>query len=79
MSAPLFHRAHYNIIAAQIRREIEKFGSAGISTPRGTLVDFALSMAKRLNEDNPLFDPIKFLEACSPDNDRYPITELWED
>jgi hypothetical protein len=43
------------------------------------LVNLALSFAKRFKEDNPKFDPLKFLDACSPDPDIYPISELWED
>jgi hypothetical protein len=37
----------------------------------------ALVLAKRFEKDNPLFDPIAFLDACSPDVERYPLSELW--
>jgi hypothetical protein len=46
---------------------------------RGVLSALALSLAHRFKEDNERFDVMKFLTACSPDNDRFPITELWED
>jgi hypothetical protein len=46
---------------------------------RGVLSALALSLAHRFKDDNDSFDVMKFLTACSPDNDRFPITELWED
>lgn len=46
---------------------------------RGVLAALALSLAHRFQEDNPAFEVMKFLEHCSPDNERFPITELWED
>lgn len=46
---------------------------------RGTLSALALSLAHRFKEEHPNVDYMRFLEHCSPDNDRWPITELWED
>lgn len=45
----------------------------------GALTDLALRLAKRFAEDNPKFDPLKFLDACSPDKDLLPLSELWEE
>lgn len=87
----LFHNAHYNILAAQTKKQLDDaigFYSPGISKMPynggpyyavDALVKLALSLAKRLLEDNPAFDPLKFLDACSPDVDMYPLSELWED
>jgi hypothetical protein len=74
----MFHKGHYNILAAVVERELEgkQFEE---NRERNTLYDLAISLARRLQKDNPLFDPIRFLDACSPDPERYPISELWED
>lgn len=91
--SPLFHRAHYNIIAAQLREHFpvdDKYqdgygmGLTIHDNLRGTrqravITDLALSLAKRFKEDNELFDPLRFLDACSPNVDLYPLSELWED
>jgi hypothetical protein len=87
---PDFTQKHFNIIAKQFREAFpQDFASIHetthgwerdrIMTQRGTLVAFALQLAKRFKEDNPRFDPIKFLNACSPDVDAYPLSEFWED
>jgi hypothetical protein len=83
---PLFHRAHYNIIAAQLKTMAGEL--AGTDDPgenamaflaQVTLQEVALRLAKRFAEDNPNFDPLQFLDACSPDSDLYPYSELWEE
>lgn len=81
----LFHTAHYNIIAKQFREALTPYfrgiyvdDSAGMSI-RWALTNLAFSMAKRFKIDNELFDAPKFLDACSPDADVYPLSELWED
>lgn len=85
---PLFHRAHYNILAAQIKRQLEPLFTA-FGTPanwatdscqwriRNAFVDYTLKLTQRLLEDNPNFRPLAFLDACSPDPDLYPLSELW--
>jgi hypothetical protein len=45
---------------------------------RNILCVLALDFAKHFAEDNLRFDPLKFLDACSPDTDLYPLSELWE-
>jgi hypothetical protein len=89
----LFHKAHYNILAKQIRERLTvavDFYSRGYerykdSDRRGdyyaveALVTLALDLAKRFKEDNENFDPLKWLDQCSPDEDKYPLSELWEE
>lgn len=87
----LFHQAHYNIIAAQIKNLFPiddpdvRFSIGdyvGIKVEnmkyRAILCQLAVNLAKRFLEDNPDFDPLKFLDACSPNTDLYPLSELWE-
>jgi hypothetical protein len=84
----LFHRAHYNALAKEIRElfpidehilDSELYETrTRLIHYRTCLTELALSLCKRFKEDNPRFDPIKFLEACSPDNDLYPLAELYE-
>lgn len=80
---PLFHRAHYNIIAAQIQRQYAVVISNrydGMDIEQRSLEDLALNLAKRLKQDNPhRFDPVAFLNDCSPNIDLYPLGELWRD
>jgi len=76
----LFNTAHYEIIAKQFRTKLEPLftdveGDAGA---RAALVDLALGLTKRFALDNELFKPELFLDRCSPDTDRYPLSELWE-
>lgn len=74
-SAKLFHSAHYNILATQIRPRIID----STEVVNGRMLHFTLSLTRRLLKDNPSFDPLKFLDACSPDPEMYPLSELWED
>jgi predicted ATP-dependent Lon-type protease len=74
---PLFHQGHYNILAAQIKRNYPTINYT--KHKRRTMEEFAISLAKRLKEDNPNFDPIEFLTKCSPNSELYPIQELWNE
>lgn len=83
---PLFHRAHYNIIAKQLREmagELTGTDSPGENAMAFlgmvTIQEVALRLAKRFKKDNPNFDPLQFLDACSPDPDCFPFSELWDD
>ena len=79
---------HYNALAKEIREQfpIDPIGSGIFEasrreenmTRRGTLANLALSLAKRFVKDNEDFDPLTWLDQCSPDTDLYPISELWE-
>ena len=86
----LFHRAHYNAIAKDIRIE---FGLAATGfesyapndkaavvyhAKASAFCDLAITFAKRFQEDNSEFDPVTFLNQCSPDEDKYPLGELWD-
>jgi hypothetical protein len=89
----MFHKAHYNILAAQIRGTLEshlerqyEFSNDKHSeeyrealTASGAIIQVAIALARRLKIDNTRFDPAAFLDACSHDNERWPISELWED
>lgn len=88
-NAQLFGPQHTNAIAKDIRelytetvqagKRQEPDNEYGISwAMRRTLEELALKFARRFNVDNENFDVIRFLELCSPDNDLYPITELWD-
>lgn len=80
---PLFHKGHYNVIAAQFSEGFKSYTAKHpLNKERvnktAALVDLALALAKRFAEDNEAFDPHKFLDACSGDVDLYPLSELWE-
>lgn len=89
MNRKLFHRAHYNILAKQIRENVQPYVdkaledddfsdvrtnmmAAGVS-----LVNLAVSLAIRLKADSEDFDPVRFLNACSPNVEKFPFGELW--
>lgn len=88
---PLFHRAHYNIIASCIRKEFElaatgfeSFEAASeqakvYHAKAAAITDLAITFAHRFKRDNASFDPPSFLDQCSHNNDLYPISELWEE
>jgi len=42
-----------------------------------TLVNLAIELAKRFTLDNDDFDPCIWLDRCSPDEELYPLSELW--
>jgi hypothetical protein len=86
-----FSAQHYNAIAKDIREQFQFYGLGANVTqlPKhereilmarsATLCDLALRLARRFKKDNPSFDPLLFLDACSPDSDIYPLSELWEE
>lgn len=69
----------YNFVAKRIREDFptEYENDTITLVKRGTLVDFALRCAFGFSRDNPGFDIMRFLDACSPDPERWPIAELW--
>lgn len=87
----VWSQKHYNAIAKEIREAMPPYRSNEDETGRcevrirGTLVALALSFARRFKEDSDeasygyKFNPLKFLDACSPDPDVYPLSELWEE
>ena len=81
-----FHKMHYVFVAKRIRENFDPsdgYESATskliATTNRAVLADLALDFARSFKEDNPSFDPLKFLDACSPDYDLFPLSELWDD
>jgi hypothetical protein len=81
---PKFHAMFYNFVAKRIRENFDLGwpGETGVqrvisTANRAVLSDLAMDFAKRFADDNPAFDPIKFLDACSPDSELYPMGELW--
>ena len=38
-----------------------------------------MALARKFKADNERFDPVKFLDACSPDLDAIPLGELWDE
>jgi hypothetical protein len=78
---PLFHQAHYNVIAKRMREEVEMYVEKKTDYEIGftnAIVEVSLSLAKTFEKDNPNFDPRHFLDRCSPDPETYPFSELWD-
>lgn len=73
----------WNLVAKQIREVFPLQQGEPIvpvdeyEVERAVLADLALNFAKRFNEDKG-FDPVRWLDTCSPDTDRFPLSELWE-
>ena len=40
-------------------------------------LELAIDLARRLHADNDEFDPVLFLNNCSPNEEKYPLGELW--
>jgi len=89
---PMFTQRHYNILAKEIRERLdvalsfhnnwshlEGYDKSGRYYATEALVVLALNLAKRFKKDNERFNPVRFLDACSPNVDLYPLSELWED
>lgn len=87
---PKFTAKDYNFVAKRIREHFPIWLEGEdsdwfrqqrdkIMLQRGVLTDLAIEFAKSYKKDNERFDPIHFLDACSPDVDRFPLSELWED
>jgi hypothetical protein len=70
----------FNVVAKRIR---EGFPTQFEQREaRSAMTNMALAFAKYFNDrkdDYPTFDPITFLERCSPDPILYPIEELWKE
>jgi len=79
---PKFTEYHANVIAKEIRQLFPYKDSAGNRVAnmvrRGAYAAVALAIAQRIKDDG-IADHMEFLHRCSPDNNRYPLTELWED
>jgi hypothetical protein len=68
----------WNLVAKQLREQYPTGYTFNADLEaRATISGLALAFAKRFMEDEG-FDPIRFLDLCSPDPERYPLAELWE-
>lgn len=78
---PKFTAKDYNFVAKRFREQawFENSNDRMAVHTRATLTVLALDFARSYAEDNPEFKPDKFLDACSPDKDKLPLGELWED
>jgi hypothetical protein len=75
----LFHKGHYNILATTIKEEIKAHMNDESYEGRNALILYSFRLAKRLQKDNELFDAKKFVDACSPDAEQYPFSELYDE
>lgn len=89
---PLFTQGHYNALAKEIRdrldaalsfndnwSNLEGYDKSGRYYATEALVVLALNLVKRFKADNPNFEPKMFLDACSPNVNLYPLSELYDD
>lgn len=44
---------------------------------RNAVIVVAVRLANRFKQDDPNFDPVEWLNGCSPDADQYPLGELY--
>jgi hypothetical protein len=76
-----FSAKDYNFVAKRLREAYPMHGSSNM-TPfkqqRRLLEELAITFAEKYKEDNPNFDPLVFLDQCSPDPEIYPFSELWD-
>lgn len=86
----LFHRGHYEVVAGRFRHALEPMLSATATTDdeylkeyrlaqSSAITNLAIDMALRFQADNEDFDPTVFLTRCSPDPEKWPLAELWEE
>ena len=70
----------YNLVALVMREQWPAYhkNNAEVRAATHTHVTIALNFAKRFTEADPNFDPVSWLDKCSPDSDLYPLSELWE-
>lgn len=75
-----FDRQHYNALAKIMRENFPDEDADDVSYRHGRTqhVFICMKMANYFKSTDQGFDPIKFLDACSPDVDVYPLSELWE-
>src|SRR5580765_6179720 len=86
-----FNQLHYNFVAKRLRLNFERYLDDNEYSIRdnstrnkvrnaccSVVVNIAMDFAESFREDNPSFDPLVFLDQCSPNTDMYPLSELWE-
>ena len=84
--APIWHRGHFNQLAKEIREVYPPDLTVSGDIERNILETLAVNLCHRFTEERigfedkvAPFEPITFLKACSPDNEKYPIYELWRE
>jgi hypothetical protein len=82
-AAGKFSTKDYNFTAKRFREnfpvEYDESTKQDVMTKRHILAVLMLDFAEHYLKDNPMFLPLKYLDACSPDVDLFPLSELWED
>jgi len=73
-----FDRQHYNALAKLFRYTIREAASVDLDERNG-VIRFAMECTQYFKLGDPLFDPIQFLDACTPEEDREinNLSELW--
>lgn len=68
----------WNLVAKTLRDEYDNTITTEPSKSQQRVLErLALTFAKRFTEDAG-FNPLSFLDKCSPDPDLYPFSEMWE-
>lgn len=83
-----FDRQHYNALAKLFRENFpQEIKPEDMVNPLENLnkrikreqhVLMIVELAEYFVKGDPGFKPLKFLDACSPDTDVYPLSELWD-
>jgi len=72
----------WNLVAKTLREhyallmQLDARGNKEITARRRTVEDIAMLFAQRFTQDQG-FDPLVWLDRCSPDPNYYPFSELW--
>jgi hypothetical protein len=72
-------------LAQVIRDRLETNGSYMVGSGHDKMVArnedirLALNIARELADNSDNFNPLDFLDCCSPDPEIYPLSELWEE
>lgn len=74
-SYSMWSKQHLNAIAYDIRNQFPT--EHEYTAERHAITMLALKLARRFAKRNPSFDPVKWLNQCSPDVDLFPLGELW--
>lgn len=78
-----FSTKEYNFTAKRFREnfpvEYDVDTKQDVMTKRTILATLMLDFAEHYAKDNPMFEPLNWLDQCSPNVDLFPLSELWED
>jgi hypothetical protein len=77
-----FSTKEYNFTAKRFREnfpvEYDVDTKQDVMTKRTILATLMLDFAEHYLKDNPMFEPLNYLDRCSPNVDLFPLSELWE-